>query len=542
MIGVIANPSEHAVVQEFFELFKTPWEFYRSDRQYEVLLCAGDGKFNSKAARLVLVYGGRKLAFDGEDAVEAVQPQDHGRMLAYQKVGIPIYSDSVSFRGRTSSFLEDAESRQPVAYLEQGETGSVARIGYDLFREIRLLLTVGQPACYAGIPTLELHIALLRNLLVACGTTLVEIPPVPQGYQFIACLTHDVDHPSIRRHRFDHTMFGFLYRAIFQSLFKLVTARISVRELSLNWMAALKLPLVHLGLAKDFWLEFDRYPELEGSPHSSFFIIPFKGDPGQIDGGPAPRKRRSGYGAADIASQIRALHTAGCEIGLHGIDAWHDSAKGQEELKEIRGITGVRDIGVRMHWLYSDQQSPVVLERAGADYDSTIGYNDAIGYRAGTTQVYKPLEASRLLELPLHIMDTALFYPTRLGLSATEARKRVGTIIDAAVLYGGAVTVNWHDRSIAPERCWGGFYVDLVNELRSRGAWFATASETVAWFRNRRSTTFNNSDSESAEVTMNGVGDVPANMPNLQLRIHHGYPSRPTIMVGAGLPARRLMV
>ena len=44
-------------------------------------------------------------------------------------------------------------------------------------------------------------------------------------------------------------------------------------------------------------------------------------------------------------------------------------------------------------------------------YDSTIGYNETVGYRAGTTQPYRPLAASRLLELPLHVMDTALFYP-----------------------------------------------------------------------------------------------------------------------------------
>ncbi len=103
--------------------------------------------------------------------------------------------------------------------------------------------------------------------------------------------------------------------------------------------------------------------------------------------------------------------TAGCEVGLHGIDAWLDSSKGREELEEIRRLTGASEIGVRMHWLYYDQQSPVALEKAGAAYDSTIGYNETVGYRAGTTQAYKPLEATRLLELPLHVMDTALFYP-----------------------------------------------------------------------------------------------------------------------------------
>jgi hypothetical protein len=37
---------KHNAVREFCEPFKTPWEFYRRDRQYEVLLCAGDGQFD----------------------------------------------------------------------------------------------------------------------------------------------------------------------------------------------------------------------------------------------------------------------------------------------------------------------------------------------------------------------------------------------------------------------------------------------------------------------------------------------------------------
>ena len=56
-----------------------------------------------------------------------------------------------------------------------------------------------------------------------------------------------------------------------------------------------------------------------------------------------------------------------------------------------------------------------------------MGYNETVGYRAGTTQAYKPLEASRLLELPLHVMDTALFYPAYLGLSpARRGRSSAG--------------------------------------------------------------------------------------------------------------------
>ncbi len=140
----------------------------------------------------------------------------------------------------------------PAIQLWRDHGHALARIGYNLFAEVSALLTAGQPVVNASAPALDLHIALLRDLIVENGVTLVEIPPVPEGYRFIACLTHDVDHPSIRAHKFDHTMFGFLYRAVIGTLFDTLRGRSTLRKLAKNWQAALKLALVHLGLAKDF--------------------------------------------------------------------------------------------------------------------------------------------------------------------------------------------------------------------------------------------------------------------------------------------------
>jgi len=518
MIGVVVNSSEHVVVCEFFELFKTPWEFYRSDGQYDVLLCSEDGPIQENPAPLVLIYGDRKLPYDVENGID-IASQQNTRMLSYRGTEIPIYGGSVVFHTPGSAVLVDRDSHQPAIHLEQSTGRTVARIGYDLFREVRTLLTVGQPAINAGIPALELHIAILRDLIVASGVPLVEVPPVPHGYKFIACLTHDVDHPSIRKHKFDHTMLGFLYRAIIGSVVSLFRGRLSLRGLRSNWVAALKLPFVHLGLARDFWFDFERYPTLERGIRSSFFIIPFKNRAGRNERGPAPCRRASRYSASEIAAQIQTLMCAGCEIGLHGIDAWVDASKGREELEEIRRITGSKAIGVRMHWLYFGEQSAGTLEKAGADYDSSVGYRETVGYRAGTTQAYKPLEASQLLELPLHVMDTALFYPCYLNLSPAEASERVARIIDNAIRFGGGVIVNWHDRSIAPERLWGNSYLRLINELKHRGAWFATAAETVAWFRKRRSATFNASSCGSGSLHIDPAL-AGLTLPALRLRVH----------------------
>jgi len=512
MIGVIANPTELAVVREFFELFKTPWEFCRSDRKYEVLVCATDSNFNKNAAKVLLIYGGQKLTFDSEENIDIASQRKGNRVLSYNGTGIPIYGDCVTFRGE-GGFLRDQESQLPAIRLRQSSEMVVARIGYNLFGEVRALLTAGQPAANAAIPALELHIAVLRDLIVMSGVSLTEIPPVPDGYRFIACLTHDVDHPSIRLHKFDHTMFGFLYRAILGSLCNVVCGRMSFHNLLINWAAAVKVPFVHLGIARDFWYEFDSYTKLEKGLRSSFFVIPFKGRPGRTGSGPAPSRRASPYGANEIAEHVRKLMSAGCEIGLHGIDAWFESTEGREELEEIRRITGKSDIGVRMHWLYFREQTPGTLEKAGANYDSTVGYNETVGYRAGTTQAYKPLEANQLLELPLHIMDTALFFPGHLHLFPKEASKRVGAIIDNAVRFGGVVTVNWHDRSIAPERLWGDFYLQLIDELKNKGAWIATAAEAVSWFRKRRSATF---EGLGGELT----AEIGADLPGLRLIVH----------------------
>jgi len=520
MIGIIAHPAEHDVVREFFELFKTPWEFYRSGRQYDVLLCAGDGSFDG-TAKLVVFYADRRTHFDDEHKIPTGPQRKHRSILSYRGERIPIYGHTLTFPEKGGHVLTEEGSGDCAAYLEQSGETTLARIGYDLFGEVRALLTAGQPAANANLPALELHIAFLRDLITGSGLPLVEIPPVPRGYRFVACLTHDVDHPSIRQHQWDHTMFGFLYRAVFGSLGNLIRGRMPVRSLLTNWAAALKLPFVHLGLAEDFWRSFDdRYLELEKGLHSTFFVIPFKNYSGRNTQGPAPMFRAARYGARDLGDTIRKLLAAGCEVGLHGIDAWRDSSRGREELEEIRRLTGVSEIGVRMHWLYHDQQTPATLEKAGAAYDSTMGYNETAGYRAGTTQVYKPLRASRLLELPLHVMDMAVFHPAHLELSPRQARKLLSQMMDNATRFGGCLTINWHDRSLAPERLWGACYRDLVQDLKNLEAWFATASQAISWFRKRRSATFETDGKEPDMVRAKVTAYDGPHLPGLRLRIH----------------------
>ena len=292
MIGVLAEAAESEVVCEFFELFKTPWEWYRAGKHYEVLLCAGDCDLTHSGADLVVIYGSRPLPFDLEAGLGAVSQGKQAGEVRFGKDRIPIYGESITFRDDAGISVND-ETGQSAVHIRQEGSRRVARIGYDLFQEVGRLLAAGQPAANAGVPALELHIALLRSIIIRSGVPFVEIPPAPEGYRFIASLTHDIDHPSIRRHFFDHTALGFLYRAVLVTLAKACRKQVPIRSLLRNWAAVVKLPFVYLGLANDFWYQFDRYLSLENGRPSTFFVIPHKGRPGRLNQGTAPDFRAS---------------------------------------------------------------------------------------------------------------------------------------------------------------------------------------------------------------------------------------------------------
>jgi hypothetical protein len=524
MIGVIARAGDHGIVAEFFELFKTPWELWRADRHYDVVICADeaarpDAGRGLDVAKLVFVYGSGRTAVD--DATNIRIGRERRQLtISWNGDRIPIYGACLTFPSDDGSLpLAVEETGESVVAAFRAHRTTIVRVGYDLFDEIRFLLTAGQPSSYAELPTLERHIAFLRDAIVAAGVSLIEIPPIPQGHRFIACLTHDVDHPSIRFHRFDHTVLGFLYRATIGSLLNVCRGRVRAATLWRNLAAVARLPLVHAGLADDFWSDFGRYLAIEKGLGSTFFVIPFARQPGRMEEGDAPRSRASAYGVRDISPQVTALVASGCEIALHGIDAWLDTSTGVKERRRISSVTGASTTGVRMHWLYFDLRAPQRLEAAGFAYDSTFGYNDTVGFRAGTLQAFRPPSATRLLELPLAVMDTALFYPSRRNLTQEAARHEVWPILDAAERHGGALTINWHDRSLAPERLWDAFYVELVEELKRRNAWCPTAAQAAAWFSRRRSAVFERTHASSGAGVRVGAASDSA-LPGLMIRVH----------------------
>jgi hypothetical protein len=93
-------------------------------------------------------------------------------------------------------------------------------------------------------------------------------------------------------------------------------------------------------------------------------------------------------------------------------------------------------------------------------------------------------------------------------------------LIDNATKFGGVLTLLWHDRSHAPERFWGDFYIRLLQTLKATDCWFGTAAQVVDWFRKRREVRFELVETEDGRSCACPCYDGEEVVPPLNIRLH----------------------
>ena len=502
MIG-LEFQSEHAwAAGELGELFKTPMEPVVEGGDYDVLLST-TGESAPGLRRLSLYFSDAPLPCDAE--------------LGF-RVGAAVVE------GPGEDVLLDGRHGPVVGRRVRAGEATVCRFAYDVLALVETLLTGGQPASQAPVPTLELHIAMLRRLILEARVPLVEVAPAPASTRFVACFTHDVDFHRLSDHFLDRTHLGFAYRATVGSALAALRRRMTAADLGRNLGAFLTQPLARLGLTRDPFDCVAEYLKAEPTGSSTFFFVPRAKTPGAAGPplsapGPAapltgavPDHRAVRYDAADLAGTMQLIRTRGGEIATHGLDGWHDAARGEDERRRIEAISGSRVRGNRTHWLWQTPSSPQMLEEAGYLYDSSVGYNDAVGFRAGTTQPYRPAGCLSLLELPLAVQDTALLYPGRMGLSPTDAVAAGTEVVDRVAAFGGLLVVNWHHRSLGPERLWGEVYRGIRRCIAAHRVWETTAGEACRWYQARRAIRFaevGDAERRRVIVTANAASGLP---------------------------------
>ncbi len=146
---------------------------------------------------------------------------------------------------------------------------------------------------------------------------------------------------------------------------------------------------------------------------------------------------------------VGRLQAGGFEVGLHPSYFAHDHAGHlAEERDRLEALTGVPPSAVRQHFLRWDAATPRLQQAAGFRLDSTLGFARQPGFRRGTCFPF-PLFDLRanaplgLWELPLTVMDTALF--THLGLAPAAAERRILGLLAACRRVGGVCVLLWHN-------------------------------------------------------------------------------------------------
>ena len=139
MIGVVANEAEHRVVVELFEFFKTPWEFHRPGAHYDILICS-NSMVPENNARLLFLYGAQRQAFEECRNITTISASRHD-FVSFRGERMPIYGRCLLFDspGNEVVIHERTKSAAAVSVTSGGQI--VVRLGFDLFEEVRYLLT-----------------------------------------------------------------------------------------------------------------------------------------------------------------------------------------------------------------------------------------------------------------------------------------------------------------------------------------------------------------------------------------------------------------
>jgi hypothetical protein len=159
---------------------------------------------------------------------------------------------------------------------------------------------------------------------------------------------------------------------------------------------------------------------------------------------------------------LRRVHERGHRVGLHGsYDSHRSAARLRHELDALRAAAGRIGLaqdgwGIRQHYLrLSVPETWVAQDEVGFTDDSSLGWAEDIGFRAGTCRPYplfdvvgrRPLAIE---ERPLIVMDAAL--PEYESVDLEAAAARVATAVAAGRRYGGELVLLYHNSSLPDPR------------------------------------------------------------------------------------------
>ena len=164
----------------------------------------------------------------------------------------------------------------------------------------------------------------------------------------------------------------------------------------------------------------------------------------------------SGYDIADsrVARLIDWARAGGIEMGVHpGYYTFGNPSELAAEVKRCRQAISEREIGGRQHYLRWSPETWLHWDQCELAYDSSVGFADCVGFRAGTCWPYRPWlwrenRRANLLEIPLIVMEQSLISPRYMGLAPDESASAVSDLLRKCASVGGVFTLLWHNNCL----------------------------------------------------------------------------------------------
>jgi len=323
-----------------------------------------------------------------------------------------------------------------------------------------------EPALYQK-PVVNYLFAILENTILLLMDKPEQDELFRKGEGFQICLTHDVDY--IRKTTSLRTKRSAFYLSSGFREFKKVKLANALREIGRSFR--------FLFNPCDYW-QFEYIQELEETYNvrSTFYFYA-----GVKRGQVWERFRRlifdPGYNIMKndkLQKKIRKLTENGWEVGLHGsFDSYNALDLLLEEKNRLEAISSLPVLGTRQHWLHLTIRDTWEMQtKAGIKVDTTLGFNDCIGFRAGIASPFYPYDFDtggkhQIVEVPTVLMDGALF--DHYQMESNESREKSLEILGEVKKFNGCVAINWHQRTPAAEYKWYWLYQEILSWVKENG-------------------------------------------------------------------------
>ena len=161
-----------------------------------------------------------------------------------------------------------------------------------------------------------------------------------------------------------------------------------------------------------------------------------------------------------IISLMKRISERGHYIGLHpSYDSFENKEMIKKELVSLKEICDKENIKfryqTRMHFLRWNQSKTLrILNDIGVKIDSSMGYADKVGFRAGTSFEYPAFDVlnNELLDIrikPLIAMEVSMFSKKYMNLNNDKVLEVTKLLRDNCKRFGGKFSLLWHNNNLS---------------------------------------------------------------------------------------------